>query len=317
MKWHWIALCATLGISFACHAEGGGDDASPCEAASAALPHGTLLDLLDPDAPADRRAAALAAYERLATMTQCPEFGYTLGQLYRHGEYLPGNLVAQDIEKAHRLILPMAEDGYLSAFADLAEMDMRHVNVREAMKWTQVYLYFVKNVQADYIDDADDRWFEGTAYNAHLLARVDFLWRKMTRPPLPTRLVKEDLDAWLAQHSQAVTRRMRARMDASHGRVSAAEASPVRVADAGSRDCYLTATEGISSGAATWIIEVLPSGETGRIVLENFVPNATTARKLGTCLSRYRFAPFAGTQSKTVRVPMVMGSPSGVRLRRR
>ena len=122
-----------------------------------AWPRATTTDLLDADPPPARPAGALAAYQRLAEMPDCPEFGYTLGQLYRHGEYLPGNLLPQDLDKARALIRPMAEDGYLPAFADLAEMEMRHANAREAMKWTQLYLYYVDKVLLPGIEDASAR----------------------------------------------------------------------------------------------------------------------------------------------------------------
>lgn len=291
------------------------DDAAACEAAHANLPHGTLLDLLDPDAPADRRAAALATYQRLADLEHCPEFDYTLGLLYRHGPYLPGNLLPQDIEKARELIQPMALDGYVDAFADLAEMEMRHANARKAMKWTQLYLHFVQDVKADYIDDIDSRHFQRSAYNADLLARVEFVWRHLADPPLPRRLIDQDLDAWLAKHEDHVARRMRERMEGVYQRGPAQVAMRNRVI-APTEDCHLTDIHDIDSASASWIVEVLPSGETGRIVLENFVPNVEVARKLRTCLSRYRFAPSEGAEPITVRMPMVFGTPGDRQLRR-
>ena len=130
MKLHWILACLALATPFSALAADNPDAGQACEDAYAALPRGTILDLLDPQAPAERRSAALAAYERLATMTACPEFAYTLGQLYRHGPDLPGNPMPQDVPKARELILPMAEAGYLPAYADLAEMEMRHAHGR-------------------------------------------------------------------------------------------------------------------------------------------------------------------------------------------
>lgn len=307
MKWHWIAMCAALLVPFAGHTYEGQDADAVCETAYAELPQGAILDLLDPDAPADRRAGALAAYERLATIAQCPEFGYTLGQLYRHGPYLPGNLLPQDVAKARDLIRPMAEDGYLPAFADLAEMEMRHANTREAMKWTQVYLHFVQDVKADYIDDPEAMRYQRTAYNSHLLARTELLWRRLTRPPLPRRLVGEDLAAYLAEHGERVTRRMRERQEGRHRRISAQDGGPSGVAGA-PEDCYLKPINGVGSASAAWIVEVLPSGETGRIVLENFVPNVEATEEMARCLARYTFAPFDGARPATLRVSMVMGS---------
>ncbi|AWV08675.1 hypothetical protein [Marilutibacter maris] len=312
MKWHWFALCAALGgAPLVCNADDGAtppDGGDACETAYAALPSGTILDLLDPDAPTERRTAALTAYQRLSAMRECPEFGYTLGQLYRHGSYLPGNPLPQDVEKARELILPMAEAGYLPAFADLAEMEMRHANAREAMKWTQVYLHFVQEVQADYVDDADEKHFQRSAYNSHLLARTELVWRRLTRPAPPRRLIRQDLDAYLAEQGPALPRRIHEDQQGLHRRASAQSSSRIRVTST-PEDCYLTPLDRIGSASASWIVEILPSGEAGRTVLENFVPNTQAAELLQNCLAQYTFAPPANGQAATVRVSMVMGSP--------
>ena len=286
-----------------------------CEGAYRAVPQGGILDLLDPKAPSERRQAALSAYQTLADKSECPEFGYTLGQLYRHGEYLPGNLVPQDIEKARALILPMAESGYLPAYADMAEMEMRHANPREAMKWTQVYLHFVEKVKMPALDDARDAFFERSAYNGNLLARSELIWH-YSRPSLSRKLVRQDLDAYLTAHGAQVEQRMRARLAGQNSRASAQDGGPTRVTSIGER-CYVSAIDRIGAGAAAWIVEVLPSGETGRIVLENFVPKPSVADELATCLVDYRFAAFEGSTPATIRVSMMMGSADGATIRRK
>lgn len=285
-----------------------------CSQAYGALPQGTILDLLDPEAPAGRRASALEAYRHLATMKECPEFGYTLGQLYRHGPDLPGNPLPQDVPRARELIRPMAEDGYLPAFADLAEMEMRHANARETMQWTQIYLYFVANVEDGYIEDSDDRHYHRSAYNANLLARAEIVWKWPVRA-LPRRLIREDLQAYLAEHGAHVTRRMRERMDGMHRRRSAQDASPARVVnDPGT--CYVRLGDRIGAASAAWIVEILPSGETGRIVLENFVPNVAITESMKQCLTRMQFSSFEGDAPVTVRQSMVLGSAEGATIRR-
>ncbi|MBB1061367.1 hypothetical protein [Marilutibacter spongiae] len=320
MKSHFavvLAVIATCALPLRSHAQAvSPTPTEPCEAAYASLPVGSVLDLLDPHAPGDRRAAALAAYERLAGIEACPEFAYTLGQLYRHGSYLPGNLVPQDIERARELILPMAEDGYLPAFADLAEMEMRHANARAAMQWTQVYLHFVQTVQADYVEDVDALRFQRSAYNRHLLARTDFLWRRLTRPVLSRKLIAADLSAYLAAHEAAIAPRMRMRQEGALRRASAQDGGPARVTHVPD-DCYVNAIRGVGSASASWIVEVLPTGERGRMVLENFVPNPAAAARMEACLARYEFAPFVGTRPATVRISMLLGSPEGGSLQRR
>lgn len=314
MQWKWILLGAALAVPATADATAGSDAHSVCEAAYAELAPGAVLDLLDPAAPLDRRASALEDYERLSKFTQCPEFGYTLGQLYRHGSYLPGNLVAQDIERARELIRPMAEDGYLPAFADLAEMEMRHANARAAMQWTQVYLHFVEAVQADYIEDAGDRHYQRTAYNSHLLGRTDLLWRRLTRPRLPDELMKSDLATYLAEHGDEVRRRMHERMQGQLRRMSAHDGGPTGVVERG--ECVLKPLRNIGSASASWIVEVLPSGRAGRVVLENLVPNVEVAREMERCLAHYKFAAFEGDRPTTVRISMVMGSTEGRALSR-
>ena len=303
------AFALSWALLTAAHAQEASGDAA-CEAAYASLPPGAILDLLDPQAATGARAAALAGYQRLAAeMPHCPEFGYTLGQLYRHGEYLPGNLVAQDIAKARTLILPMAEAGYLPAYADLAEMEMRHAQAREAMKWTQVYLHFVDEVLLEGVRDGDALQYQRSAYNGNLLNRVELIWR-YTRPTPPRKAVKEDLQAYLAAHGEAVEARMRAR-DRGQGLRASAQGGGATHAIAPAHSCYVNAIDRIGAGAASWIVEVLPSGKPGRVVLENFVPNPDVAGAMRDCLDRYTFAPFAGDAPATIRVSMVMGSPEG------
>lgn len=315
MRWHLGIAMVAIATPLACFAGDGPAAGATCEDAYRSLPHATILDLLDPAAPAEKRTAALSAYERLADMKECPEFGYTLGQLYRHGPDLPGNPLPQDVEKAARLIRPMAEDGYLPAFADLAEMHMRHANAREAMRWTQIYLHFVRKVQLAVAKDGDAVQFHRAAYNGNLLARTEIIWKHYARPPLPRRTVGEDLDAYLREYGDSVTIRMRERQQGMRGRISAQDGGLARVSNEVG-DCYMKADRRIQAGSAAWIVEVLPTGETGRIVLENFVPSAAFTEKLKECLLRYRFAPFEGSESATVRIPMVFGSPEGAAMRR-
>ena len=286
-----------------------------CEAAYAELPAGTILDLLDPGAAPARRSDALASYQRLAALTQCPEFGYSLGLLYRHGEYLPGNLVAQDIVKARGLILPMAEAGYLPAYADLAEMEMRHGNAREAMKWTQVYLHFVDEVLLDGVRDGEEIQYQRSAYNGNLLARVELIW-KYARPSLPRKLVKQDKQAYLDAQGEAVARRMRERRQGIGLRASAQDGGPTH-ASRGEGRCYINAIDRIGAASAGWIVEVLPNGQPGRIVVENFVPKPEVADAMRACLGEYTYAPFNGDAPATIRVSMVMGSPEGAAISRK
>lgn len=285
--------------------------AQDCDAVHATLPGGGILDLLDPQAPAELRRSILEQYERLATAQACPEFAYTLGQLYRHGAELPGNLVEQDIARARELIQPMAEAGYLQAYADMAEMVQRHGEPREAMLRTQVYLHLVR---AGYLPllDPDKASFMRAAYNGHLLARAEVLWR-WQKPAAPRKRVNEDLSDWLAAHPDAAGR-VRDYLAGGLDRASF-QLGTVRVLS-GIEDCRLLLDRKIGAATATWIVEVLPSGGIGRTVLENFVPRAEFAEGLRPCLDQLRFDPPGGERPRAVRINLYYGSPEGARLRR-
>lgn len=327
MKPQWIGVIAGMLVPLAGLAAGDPVDAisakdvgnaaeaagAICEREYQALPYGSILDLLDPEAAPERRASALEAYERLATIRECPEFAYTLGQLYRHGSDLPGNPLAQDVPRARELIRPMAEEaGYIGAFADLAEMEMRHANARQAMIWTQVYLYLVREVLMQDAD-ADQRHFQRSAYNGNLLTRVELIWN-WTRPVLSRKLKGEDFRAYLATQPQLL-QRVRAYEAGSAQRRASAQNLGVRTTnDPGT--CYLIDLDRLGAASAAWIVEVLPSGETGRTVLENFVPNAKVADEIRTCLQRHAFAPHGGTEPVTFRYSSVMGSGEGASIRR-
>lgn len=315
MKWRWIPLFAILALSAECIAEERADDSVNCSEAYESIPHGTLLDLLDPDAPGDRRAKAVQEYQRLSAIRECPEFGYTLGQLYRQGPNMPGNPLPQDIPKARELIRAMAEAGYLLAYADLAEMEMVHGEYRESMKWTQVYLSLTRDLQQPLMKDGDDIQFSRSAYNGHLLTRAEVVWKWM-KPVLPRRLISEDLSAYLGQHMQ-IAERVREQQQEAFGRAYRLGVGSPRM-KRNPDECRLRIEDRIGAATASYIVEVLPSGKVGRTVLENFVPSAVAAERLKEeCLSKYEYAPLDNEQPTTVRISLMFGSSEGASIRRR
>lgn len=308
-KWHlWMSMAM-----LACGQPAWSGESVNCEALYQEIPHGRILDLLDSVAPPEHRASVLEAYERLSEVKGCPEFGYTLGQLYRHGDDLPGNLVARDIERAEPLIRAMAEDGYLPAYADLAEMEMRHGSYRKAMQWTQVYLHFARTLRQPV--DADDAQFHRSVYNGHLLTRAEVVWG-WQRPAVPRKRIREDFNAYLAGDGKLVGQRMRERMEGRHIRLSAQDGPGLRL-KSGVGDCRLLIKDRIGAATASWIVEVLPSGQTNRVLLENFVPTVAAVDRLRQeCLTRYRFEPFEGDQARSIRISVAFGSSEGAAIRR-
>jgi len=305
------------GVRMADEADGGQGEAArtDCAGIHDSMPPGALLDLLDPDAPADRRGLSLAAYLKAAEIKACPEYGYTIGLLHRFGPDMPGNLVPRDLDRARTLILAMAEAGYLQAYADLAEMEMVHGRYREAMKWTQVYLYLAKNIQFPLAENGKATQFQRSAYNGHLLARAEVVWR-WQRPAVPRRVVSEDLTAYLAVHEERV-----ASLIALDKRVYGGSrlqqdlgAGPEIMQDGG--ECVLKPLDRIGAATASYLLEVQPSGHVTRILAENFVPNIDTAEYLKACLRDYVFAPYEGQRPLMTRISITYGSTEGASLRR-
>ncbi len=314
MKWRNVLLPPVTMVMLIYSQPAWSDEPVSCEALYQEIPHDRILDLLDPAAPSEHRVSVLEAYERLSKVDSCPEFGYTLGQLYRHGDELPGNLVGRDIERARPLIKAMAEDGYLPAYADLAEMEMRHGSYRKAMQWTQVYLYFVKTLKRPFMD-ADEAQYHRSAYNGHLLTRAEVVWG-WQKPAVPRKRIREDFNAYLEAHGKAVEQRMRERMEGYHVRASAQNGPGLRL-KTGMDDCRLLIKDRIGAATASWIAEVLPSGQMERVLLENFVPTVVAVDRLRQeCIARYRFEPFEGEQPRTVRLSVTFGSPEGAAIRR-
>jgi hypothetical protein len=137
------------------------------------LTDASILDAYDTNAAMPQRQRAVQYLIDVAP--RCAVGGYSAGQLYRHGDRLPGNLLARDSEKAQQLIRASAENGYLFAYADLAEMALAEGRTREAMQWTQVYLYFVVH-HSEKFDRASGS-FTRSGYNGDLLARALRAWR--------------------------------------------------------------------------------------------------------------------------------------------
>jgi len=308
MKKNWGLLLVALLAAFDCFADEGTGTHTKCSEAYGPGYRSSALDLLDAETPADRRAAALEGYLRVSALPHCTADIHTLGQAYRHGPELPGNLVPQDTARARELLLQVAEAGRLSVYADLAEMALRQGDAREAMKWTQVYLYFVKNVQKAFLD-RDGARFNSAGYNGNLLLRAERAWRK-ARPRLDRKLIEADLSDYVQQSGRDVTERIRTGFTERRERVSEEAGSQVRGRSTGL--CEPEGMRGIDAAAVVYIVEVLPSGEIGRVLPESFFPDPAAAEKLAHCVHTYAFEPFEGEQPRTVRIPVVFGYAPGV-----
>jgi hypothetical protein len=274
------------------------------------LTDASILDAYDTNAAMPQRQRAVQYLIDVAP--RCAVGGYSAGQLYRHGDRLPGNLLARDSEKAQQLIRASAENGYLFAYADLAEMALAEGRTREAMQWTQVYLYFVVH-HSEKFDRASGS-FTRSGYNGDLLARALRAWRA-AKPRLEQTLIKDDLNDYLRGHEATVAERLRAHEAAAIkvGTPTSGETEKLRVvAVKGGCDMDLGS---VSSAYATYLVEVQPSGSVSRVVLENFSPTAEAAMRLRKCAQVYTFGSFKGSRAQVARIPVIYGFPGGPSLR--
>lgn len=309
MKLIWLMLSVALLAASPCRADESGDVHPDCDEAQGDGHENSILDLLDPDAPTGRRAQALEGYQRASAIAHCTEYGYTLGQLYRHGPDLPGNMVPRDTAKARELLVASAEAGLMDAYASLAEMALLDGDAREAMKWTQVYLYFVKNVQKSFMDTESVRFYSA-GYNGDLLMRVERAWRG-AQPKLNRKVIAEDLSGYIKQHKEQVATRVRENMAESNEALVAGLDDGLRLKSVGT--CPPMSLAGIGGATVVYIVEVLPSGEIGRVLPESFSPTPAVVKKLAHCARVSEFEPFDGEEPRTVRIPVAYGYERGRR----
>lgn len=257
-----------------------------------------VVDLFDPNAEISKRQEALQGVVKYA---HCPETARMLGLLYRHGPDLPGNLVPKDSQRAKELLLLTAEAGNHLAYADLAEMELKEKQGREAMKWAQVYLYFVKSRSAF---GGESALFESSGYNGDLLYRAERAWRA-TKPRLRRDWIAADLSEYLKGRKASILEAVNQSDTAAHKTGPGPQQQESGGLQAKSmRSCDLRS---YVTGYATYFVEVHPDGHAGRIVLENFSPQSSVGEELRKCAGVYDFYPFEGTEPRVARIPVFAG----------
>jgi|GEM_PF-1811931 len=277
-----------------------------CEMIGADITNSMKVDLIDPAAPQATRQKALDAYLALVDNVQCPEYGYSIGLLYRFGDELPGNLLPKDVQKARELLLRYAEDGNLVAYADLAEMALKDGNAREAMRWTQVYLYFVGTTDKQFKEgDA----FHRSGYNGDLLKRANEAWVRQ-RPSLSRDSIRADLTSYLQSHKEQTLRRS---ADQGEQKKRIPEDALLSVKP-GHGTCDVDLGR-VGGAYVKYVIEVQPDGRPSRIVIQDFAPRIEAAKKLMQCLKAYEFESFPGTEARVGVMPVVYGFEYGPRIK--
>jgi hypothetical protein len=101
-------------------------------------------DVLNPDGDLAKRLATLEAIEKKDILY----WRHIVGNLYRLGRDHPAALVDQDLAKAEQALLPVAQDGYLYAMADMAETKLAAGDPVGAMVWARIYTHYKRKTES-------------------------------------------------------------------------------------------------------------------------------------------------------------------------
>lgn len=275
-------------------------------------PDYSMVDILDPETPAAAKQVELEKLKQNAIDPTCHESHYLLGHLLRHGRDIPGNLLAKDTAEARRLIEAYALQGNAIGFADLAELAIAEKQGREAIKWTQVYLYLVARTDERLSDMAH------SGYNGDLLLRTQEAARK-ARVQGRAEAAKAELNAYLAEHRDALLGNRRQWNDEVVA-VAAGLASKAGTDDIGLRvrkrekPGYVDFGR-LKPGYAVYVMEVQPDGRVSRIVPTAFAPTPEHGKRLRKLVEDWEFYPHRGERATLIRVPVEYGYVDGPRLK--
>ena len=267
----------------------------------------SVIDILDPDAPAAIKARNLDVVKRLAMNPDCMYTRYLLGLLHRHGSDLPGNPVAKDVAVARGLIEEYALAGNVQGFADLAEMALEQKQAREAMQWTQIYLYLVTTQEGTL------EGFDRSGYNADLLQRAYGAWRG-ARLPTGKDAIEASFNAYLQpRKAELDARLLEAQEETLRPSDQSGGADQLRIK---SQKKFRSFSGPSKPGYAIYLLEVQPNGKVSRIVVETFAPLPEHARYLRPLVEGTTFHPFTGNEPIVARLPMQYGYTDGVKIKK-
>lgn len=157
-----------------------------------------LAILLDAHAPQAAREAAFAACKKEALAGDIAA-QYFIGNLYRLGDRLPGNVVARDPDQAFRYLSNAGAHGFIIAMAKTAELELELRKPYEAMLWAQLYGHYEGYGDAK-IDAANHRPRTG-GYYANLLHRA---YAAFGSDAKQTQAMQADFQAFIDQHDAEI-----------------------------------------------------------------------------------------------------------------
>lgn len=153
-----------------------------------------LPKLLDANAPAAERQAAFDACKKDALAGDIAA-QYFVGNLYRLGNQLSGNIVGRDTDQAFRYLSTAGAHGFIIAMAKTAELELELKKPYEAMLWAQLYGHYEGYGDAK-VNEANHRSRVG-GYYAGLLRRA---YAAFGSDAVQTRAMQSDYQAFVDQH---------------------------------------------------------------------------------------------------------------------
>jgi len=167
-----------------------------------------LSKLLDANAPVAERQAAFDAFKKDALAGDIAA-QYFVGNLYRLGERLPGNIVGRDADQAFRYLSTSAGHGFIIAMAKTAELELELKKPYEAMLWAQLYGHY-EGYGDTKVNEANHRARVG-GYYAGLLRRA---YAAFGSDEAQTLAMQADYLAFIEQHDADIRAGMALGIDA-------------------------------------------------------------------------------------------------------
>ena len=237
--------------------------------------------LLDPEAPAQRRAELAASLETRAHERNDPGALYLVGSLYRLGsEASPTSPYPRDPDKAREYLTRAALKGRISAMGKLALLEHEERNRFEANVWAQLQAYYI----AERARTKDNEVEKATSAVAGILAVVQEGFPKTDVPKL-----EERVGTLIRSYDKAI------RASFEHT-AEQQKRDPLKNARVG--DCYvpplqhgLARRQRYAAGGAEYYVSFADDGNAARIWLIDVWPDARMERALRTCAGRSRVDP--------------------------
>lgn len=234
-----------------------------------------LMEMVNPDTPLAERRKILAIFEHDAEMGDYYK-QYIVGSIYRLGEHGAVPIVPQDLAKARRYLSNAAVNGYRTAMAKMAELELADHHPLDAMVWAQIYGYYTGVFDAKTPRDK-------TSFYAELVYRIS---KWLPKKQMPT--VVDDLNQFIANYDTHVRAGSKA-IEEDYSRQSLTRTYAPSQAD--------HADPSLPSGAADYVIAFRPDGTAAQAWLLDAMPTPEVGHSMREIAMRTRVTPDPGTKT--------------------